>query len=106
MIAMFQYLFYTIIIETPLVILFYRKQWKAVITVEFLLNCFTWPILSVLYYKFPPYLLLFEAGVFLTEAIALKLFFSGSWLNASFASFTANAASLLIGAWIQGIAII
>lgn len=106
MIAMFQYLFYTIIIETPLVMLFYRKQWKAVITVEFLLNCFTWPVLSLLYYEFPPYLLLLEAGVFATEAVALKLFLGGSWVNASFASFTANATSLLIGVWISGIAII
>lgn len=102
---MFQYLFYTILLEVPIVILFYRSQWKAVIVVEILLNCFTWPILSLLYFMYPHSLLFFELGVFITEAVAFKLFFYDSWAKALLASFTANTTSLLIGVWISGTSI-
>lgn len=105
MMATFQYLFYTILLETPVVILFYRNQWKNVIVVEILLNCFTWPVLSLLYFMYPYSLLFFEAGVVITEAIAFKVFFNGSWLKALLASLSANSASLFIGIWINDLSI-
>ena len=105
MTEMFQYLFYTILLEMPVVILIYRKDWRTVIPVEILLNCFTWPVLSILYYEFPSALLLLEAGVFVTEAVALKLFFDGTLLRALIASLVANATSLLVGVWVSGISL-
>ncbi len=105
MMAMFQYLFYTILLETPLVMLFYSNQWKNVMVVEILLNCFTWPVLSLLYFMYPHSLLFFEAGVVIAEAIAFRIFFNGSWLKALLASLTANAASLLTGIWINDLSI-
>ncbi|HNP20524.1 MAG TPA: hypothetical protein PKM63_08955 [Panacibacter sp.] len=105
MMAIFQYLFYSILLETPLVMLFYRREWKNVIPVEILLNSFTWPILSLLYFMYPHSLLQFEAGVVIAEAAAFKVFFEGSWIKALLASFSANATSLLAGVWINHLSI-
>ncbi len=102
---MFQYLLFTILLELPVVILCYHKQWKTVLLINILLNFFTWPLLTLLYYNTHIPLLVLEGGVFITEAFGFKIFFGGNWSKALLVSFTANALSLLIGVYISGISL-
>lgn len=106
MMDMFQYLFLTLGIELPVVLFAYRKEWKAALVSGLLINCFTWPILTLLFHYTGIPLLLLEAGVVITEAIAYRLLLYGSTGMALLVSFTANAASLLFGAAISGLRII
>lgn len=106
MMEMFQYLLYTLLLELPVVLLCYRSQWKTVVPVTMLLNFFTWPLLTLLFYNTHIPLLILEAAVFIAEAIGFKIFFSGKWQKALLVSFGANGLSLLIGVWVSGISII
>ena len=102
---MFQYLLFTILLELPVVILCYHTQWKTVLLIDILLNFFTWPLLTLLYYNTHIPLLVLEDGVFITEALGFKIFFGGNWPKALLVSFTANALSLLAGVYISGISL-
>jgi hypothetical protein len=42
------YFLLTLLLELPIVLLFFKKQRKQVLLVGFLLNLFTWPLLHVL----------------------------------------------------------
>ena len=106
MMEMFQYLLYTLLLELPVVLLCYRSQWKTVVPVTMLLNFFTWPLLTLLFYNTHIPLLILEAAVFIAEAIGFKIFLSGNWQKALLVSFGANGLSLLIGVWVSGISII
>lgn len=102
---MFQYLLYTLLLELPVVLIFYRPQWKTVLPVTILLNFFTWPLLTLLFYNTHIPLLILEAGVLITEAIGFKIFFNGNWPKALLVSFGANTLSLLIGLLISDISL-
>ena len=101
----FLYLFYTLLLELPIVIAAYKKIWKTALLIDVLLNCFTWPLLNILYYHTTVPLLLLEACVCIIEAAGFKIFFGGSYIKALLVSLSANAASLFIGAWIGGVKI-
>lgn len=100
---MYKYLFLTLIIELPVVLLAYKNQWKTSLLIGLLLNLFSWPILTLLYHYSKTPLLALEAGVFVVESIGYAIFLSSKWQKAALVSFIANLASLLIGVYINGI---
>lgn len=106
MMAMFQYFFYTILMELPITIIAYSKEWQKMLLVGFLLNLFSWPLLTLLYFQTDIHLLLLELGVVLVEAIGFRLFFNGSFLKAFLVSLLANSVSLFVGVLLNGISII
>lgn len=103
---MFQYLFLTLGIEIPVLLICCKKEWKTAFITGVLINCFTWPVLTLLLYYTSVHLLILEAGVCITEAVAFRLFMNISMPKAFLVSFAANAASLLIGAKISGLQIL
>ena len=100
---MFKYLFFTLIIELPIVLFAFRNEWKTSLLIGVLLNLLTWPLLTLLYHYSKIPLLILEAGVFLIEALGYTIFLSSKWQKAAMVSFIANACSLLIGIWINDI---
>jgi hypothetical protein len=87
----------TLIIEFPVVYLFYKKQLKHVLLPFFLLNLFTWPLLHIFLDNSDYNIYLLELCVVIIEAIGYKLFMKSSWGKAFFVSFVANALSYFIG---------
>ena len=70
----FKYLLLTIAIEIPVYFLFDRKEIPFTVLILILANCFTWPILNVLYQITTIHLLLLECGVTVVEAIIIFFF--------------------------------
>jgi hypothetical protein len=99
---MFIYLFYTIILELPIVVFAYKNEWKTVLMIDALLNLFTWPLLTLLYFTTNIPLLFLEISVVLIEASGFIIFFKGTKTKAFLISFIANATSLFTGMLIQG----
>ncbi|MBS1730954.1 MAG: hypothetical protein JSS67_09300 [Bacteroidetes bacterium] len=99
---MFQYFFYTLLAELPIVILAYFHEWRKVIIVDILLNLFTWPLLTLLYFKTDIHLIILELGVFIVEAVGFQIYFKGTWKKAFFISFLANGLSLLLAVFLNG----
>jgi len=87
----------TLVIEFPVVYLFYKKQWKQVLAPFFLLNLFTWPLLHIFLDNSDINIYLLEFGVAIAEAIGYKLFMKSSWGKALLVSFVANTLSYFIG---------
>jgi hypothetical protein len=92
----------TLIIELPVIYLFYKKDpiaigWKQVLVPFFLLNLFTWPLLHIFLESSDINIYLLEFGVVIVEAIGYKLFMKSSWGKALLASLIANALSYFIG---------
>lgn len=99
---MYIYLLYTLLIELPVVLFAYRQQIKEVLLIDILLNLFTWPLLTLLYFTTNIPLLLLEIAVVLVEAAGLIIFIDRNKIKALLVSFIANAASLFGGMLIQG----
>ena len=99
---LFIYLLYTLLIELPIVLFAYRQIWKQALLIDILLNLFTWPLLSLLYFATHIPLLFLEIAVVITEAIGFIFFLEKNKAKAFLISFAANAASLFAGMIIQG----
>ena len=83
----------TLLIELPVIFLFFRDRWNEVVIPFLLLNLFTWPLLHyfLLTTDLPvPFL---ELGVATTEMIGYKLLMKCSWKKSFAASFVANGIS-------------
>jgi len=91
------YFFVTLIIELPIVILFFKKQWKYALLIGFLLNLFTWPLLHVLLFYSNININILELGVAITESTGYYLLMQCSWKKALALGFLANAISYGIG---------
>ena len=87
----------TLIIELPVAILFFKKEWKFALLIGFLLNLFTWPLLHILLFYSTADINILEIGVAITESIGYYLLMQCSWKKALVLSFTANAFSYGIG---------
>lgn len=83
----------TLVIEFPLILFFYKKQWIELVLPFLLLNLFTWPLLHffLLTTDFP--LPLLECGVVLTEMTGYKFLMKSSWKKSFAAAFIANGVS-------------
>lgn len=91
------YFLMTILIEMPVVLLFFRKQWKPVLLIGFLLNLFTWPLLHVLLFSTNANINILEMGVALTEGTGYWIFMQCGWRKAYAVSFLVNGLSYGIG---------
>jgi hypothetical protein len=87
----------TLIIELPVVYLFYKKEWKQVLVPFFLLNLFTWPLLHIFLDNSDINIYLLELVVVIAEAAGYKIFMKSSWSKSLLVSFVANALSYFIG---------
>lgn len=83
----------TLLLEFPVVYLFFRKQWKAVLLPFFLLNLFTWPLLHYLLLSTGFSLPLMELGVAIVEMTGYKFLMNIGWQKSFAVSFLANALS-------------
>lgn len=87
----------TLLIEFPIILLFYYKQWKEILVPFFLLNLFTWPLLHFLLLTTDISLSLLELGVALAETAGYKLLMKSSWGRSFAAAFIANGVSYGVG---------
>lgn len=87
------YFFLTLLVELPIVFLFFGRETKSALTAGFLLNLFTWPTLHVLLFYTSANINLLELGVAVTESIGYKLLMHCSWKKALLLGFIANIAS-------------
>jgi hypothetical protein len=95
--TIFFYLLLTLLIEMPLVVLFFRSQWKLALITGVLLNLFTWPLLHLLIYSFNLNINLLEFGVAITEGAGYLVFMRCSWKKAFAVSLLVNGLSYGIG---------
>jgi len=91
------YFVVTLVIELPIVLLFFKKQWKFALLIGFLLNLFTWPVLHILLFYSSININILEIGVAITESIGYYLLMQCSWKRALALGFMANAVSYGIG---------
>ena len=91
------YFLLTILIEMPVVLLAYKKQWKLALLIGLLLNLFTWPLLHVLIYSTNIDINFLELGVAITEGIGYWIFMQCGWKKAFLISFLVNGLSYGIG---------
>jgi len=95
----------TLIIEFPVVLFFFRRQWKEVVVPFLLLNLFTWPLLHFLLLKTGFSLPVMELGVAMAEMTGYKTLMRSSWRKSFIVSFVANGisygAGILINFYLQ-----
>lgn len=91
------YFLLTLVIELPLVWLFFRKEARPALIAGFLLNLFTWPLLHVLLFYTDSNINVLELGVAITESAGYKLMLNCNWKKAIVLGFIANAASYGFG---------
>lgn len=100
---MFKYLALTIAVEVPVYFLFERKRIAFTILILILANCFTWPIINILYQTTNFHLLILESGVTITEAIIIYFFLEQRFSKALLISLIQNSITTFLGIWINHI---
>ena len=100
---MFKYLALTIAIEIPVYFLFDRRRILFSVLILVLANCFTWPIINILYQTTNIHLLILESGVTLTEAFIIYYFLDQKFSKALLISFVQNTITTVLGIWINNI---
>ena len=100
---MFKYLALTIAIEIPIYFLFDRKRIVFSVFILVLANCFTWPIINLLYQTTNIHLLIFESGVTIVEAFIIYWFLEQKFSKAFFISLVQNSVTTFLGIWINNI---
>jgi hypothetical protein len=91
------YFIITLVIELPVVVLFFKREWKFALLVGFLLNLFTWPVLHILLFYTTININVLELGVAITESVGYFLLLQCSWKRALALGFAANVISYGIG---------
>ncbi|MCC6584373.1 MAG: hypothetical protein IT271_11780 [Chitinophagales bacterium] len=100
---MFKYLALTIAIEIPIYFLFDRKRIVFSVFILVLANCFTWPIINLLYQTTNIHLLILESGVTIVEAFIIYWFLEQKFSKALLISLVQNAVTTFLGIWINNI---
>ena len=95
--SLYIYFLMTLLIEMPLVVCCFQRQWKYALLIGFLLNLFTWPLLHVLIFSFGINVNMLELGVALTEGLGYWILLECGWKKAFTVSFLANGLSYWIG---------
>ncbi len=94
----FYYFLLTLLIELPIVVAFYRKQWKKALVIGLLLNAFTWPLLQLVLTQIDrQWIPLLEIAIALIEGIGFYIFLRGKITAALLISFIANGISYAAG---------
>ena len=91
------YFILTLILELPIVLLFFKKEWKYALLIGFLLNLFTWPLLHILIYYTDTDINLLELGVAIVEGIGYTIFMRCKWQKGFGVSFLVNGFSYGVG---------
>ena len=91
----------TLVIEFPVVLFFYRRQWKEILAPFLLLNLFTWPLLHFLLLHTDFSLPVMELGVALAEMTGYKFLMNSNWRKSFIVSFVANGISYGAGVLIN-----
>jgi len=100
---MFKYLALTIAIEIPIYFLFDRKRILYSVFILVLANCFTWPIINILYQTTNIHLLILESGVTIVEAFIIYWFLEQKLSKALLISLVQNSVTTFLGIWINNI---
>ncbi|HNA38280.1 MAG: hypothetical protein IT275_01055 [Chitinophagales bacterium] len=100
---MLKYLALTIAIEIPIYFLFDRNKIAYSTFVLILANCFTWPIVNILFHNTNIHLLILESGVTIVEAIIINIFLQDKFSKSLLISFIQNSITTFIGIWINNI---
>src|SRR5687768_16266494 len=87
------YLILTLLIEVPIVVMYFRDQWNPALLVGVLLNIFTWPLLHVLMFETTIPVPVLEIGVAVVEGIGYALFFKSKYWKIMLLSFIVNGIS-------------
>lgn len=95
------YFILTLIIELPLVIVFFKKEPKLALLIGFLLNLLTWPVLHIFLFYSNININVLEIGVAVTESIGYYLLMQCRFKKALVLGFTANAVSYGIGLFLN-----
>jgi predicted neutral ceramidase superfamily lipid hydrolase len=100
---MLKYLALTMLIEIPIYFLFDRKKILYTIFILILANCFTWPIINILFQTTNIHLLVLESGVTITEAFIIYQFLEQKFSKALLISLIQNSITTFIGIYINHI---
>lgn len=84
---------YTLLLEVPILLLFFRKQWKTGLVFGILMNAFTLPLVSVAIYEWGLNWYVGELAVLITEFVLIWLWFRPQWWYAFLAAFATNVFS-------------
>lgn len=95
--GVWNYFVLTLVLELPVVLLFFKAEWKFALLIGFLLNLFTWPLLHILLFYTAININILEIGVAITESIGYYFLMQCNWKKAIALGFTANAVSYGIG---------
>lgn len=87
----------TLVIELPVVIYFFKKDWRNALVPFFLINLFTWPLLHFLLISSAININILEAGIAITESIGYRLLTNISWKHCFLTGVIANGLSYGIG---------
>lgn len=91
------YFLLTLTIELPIVLLYFRKQFKQALLIGFLLNLFTWPLLHVFLFETRVDVNFLEIMIAITEGFGYFLFMKCKWWKGLLLSFVVNGLSYGIG---------
>jgi hypothetical protein len=91
------YFLLTLIVELPIVVLYFRKRWKQALLIGFLLNLFTWPLLHVFLFETSVNVNLLEIAIAITEGVGYFLLMRCKWWKGLLLSFVVNGLSYGIG---------
>lgn len=87
----------TILVELPIIGFFFRsKKRKTALTVGFLVNIITWPIVNIIRLNTEWDLNWVQVGVVVFEGIAYWLLLGRNWKKATILTIVANTASFII----------
>ena len=82
---------------------FFIEKIAYSILILILANCFTWPILNILFHNTHIHLLILETGVTVVEALIIYFFLQQKFSKALLISFVQNVVTTFIGVWINHI---
>lgn len=87
----------TLVIELPVVVYFFKMDWRNALVPFFLINLFTWPLLHFLLISSTIDINILETGVAITESIGYRLLTNNSWKRCLLTGVIANGLSYGIG---------
>src|SRR2546423_14739769 len=94
---LYLYFILTLIIELPLVVLFFKNERKRAFVAGLLLNLFTWPLLHLFIFESHININLLEIGVAILEGLGYYFLLKCRWEKAFLVSFFVNALSYATG---------
>jgi len=87
------YFLLTLLLEMPIVLWFFKKQWKLALPIGILLNLFTWPLLHLLLQQTTIGVNWLELGVFIVEGLGYWIFLQCGWKKGLGVALLANGFS-------------